>query len=79
MGAYENPQTVITDTSSAWTNMSKVIAGNTVKYLEKRGAIRNAEIKAQQKKEAEEEAIRNQLRRAVAPPQQEYNPFSGCY
>ena len=31
-----------------------------------------------QKKEAEEEAIRQQLRRAVAPPQ-EYNPFSGCY
>ena len=53
MGAYENPQTVITDTSSAWTNMSKVIAGNTVKYLEKRGAIRNAEIKAQQKKDVE--------------------------
>lgn len=51
MGAYENPQTVITDTSSAWTNMSKVIAGNTVKYLEKRGAIRNAEIKAQQKRD----------------------------
>jgi len=53
MGAYENPQTVITDTSSAWTNMSKVIAGNTVKYLEKRGAIRNAETKAQQKKDVE--------------------------
>lgn len=53
MGAYENPQTVITDTSSAWTNMSKVIANNTVKYLEKRGAIRNAEIKAQQKKDVE--------------------------
>jgi hypothetical protein len=53
MGAYENPQTVITDTSSAWTNMSKVLAGNTVKYLEKQGAIRNAEIKAQQKRDVD--------------------------
>ena len=48
MGAYENPQTVITDTSSAWTNMSKAIANNTVKYLEKQSAVRNAEIKKQQ-------------------------------
>jgi hypothetical protein len=58
MGAYENPQTVITDTSSAWTNMSKVIAGNTVKYLEKRGAIRNAEIKKQQEADV---ALANKL------------------
>ena len=40
---------------------------------------RKAEKEERKKKEAEEEAIRNQLRRAVAPPQQEYNPFSGCY
>ena len=49
MGAYENPQTVITDTSSAWTNMSKIIANNTVKYLEKQSATRNAQIKEQKK------------------------------
>jgi len=40
---------------------------------------RKAEKQIRQKKEAEEEAIKNQLRRAVAPPQQEYNPFGGCY
>ena len=41
---------------------------------------RKAEKQIRQKKEAEEEAIKNQLRRAVAPPQPEYNnPFSGCY
>ena len=45
MGAYENPQTVITDTSSAWTNMSKIIANNTVSFLEKQSAVRNAELK----------------------------------
>jgi len=58
MGAYENPQTVITDTSSAWTNMSKAIANNTVKYLEKQSAVRNAEIKKQQ---AADVALANKL------------------
>jgi hypothetical protein len=40
---------------------------------------RKAEKQERLKKEAEEEAFKAQLRRAVAPPQQEYNPFSGCY
>jgi hypothetical protein len=40
---------------------------------------RKAEKQERQKKEAEQEALKAQLRRAVAPPQQEYNPFSGCY
>ena len=40
---------------------------------------RKKEKQERLKKDAEEEAIRQQLRRAVAPPQQEYNPFSGCY
>ena len=40
---------------------------------------RKAEKQERQKKEAEEEALKAQLRRAVAPPQQEYNPFHGCY
>ena len=40
---------------------------------------RKAEKQERQKKDAEQEAIKNQLRRAVAPPQQEYNPFNGCY
>jgi len=39
---------------------------------------RKKEKQEKQKKEAEQEVIRQQLRRAVAPPQ-EYNPFSGCY
>ncbi len=40
---------------------------------------RKAEKQERQKKEAEQEALKAQLRRAVAPPQQEYNPFNGCY
>lgn len=40
---------------------------------------RKAEKQERQKKEAEQEALKAQLRRAVAPPQQEYNPFLGCY
>ena len=40
---------------------------------------RKAEKQVRQKKEAEQEALKSQLRRAVAPPQQEYNPFNGCY
>ena len=41
MGAYENTQTVITDTYSAWTNMSKSIANTTVKFLEKQTEVQN--------------------------------------
>jgi hypothetical protein len=40
---------------------------------------RKEEKRIKQEKEKEQEAIKAQLRRAVAPPQQEYNPFSGCY
>jgi len=40
---------------------------------------RKAEKQERLKKEAEEEALKAQLRRAVAPPQQEYNPFQNCY
>ena len=46
---------------------------------EKIRKTRKAEKQVRQKKEAEEEALKAQLRRAVAPPQQEYNPFNGCY
>lgn len=46
---------------------------------EKLRKSRKAEKQERQKKEAEEEALKAQLRRAVAPPQQEYNPFHGCY
>jgi len=40
---------------------------------------RKEEKKIKQEKEKEQEALKAQLRRAVAPPQQEYNPFSVCY
>ena len=40
---------------------------------------RKEKKKVDQEKNKEQEAIRNQLRRAVAPPQEEYNPFNGCY
>ena len=39
---------------------------------------RKAEKKIKQEKEREQEALKAQLRRAVAPPQ-EYNPFANCY
>ena len=39
---------------------------------------RKEEKKERMKKEAEEEALKNQIRRAVAPPK-EYNPFQNCY
>ncbi len=40
---------------------------------------RKAEKQIRQKKEKEEEIVRQQIRRAVAPPQKEYNPFDICY
>ena len=42
---------------------------------------RKEEKKLKQEKEKEQEALKAQLRRAVAPPQREYdsNPFSICY
>ena len=40
---------------------------------------RKKEKQERLKKEAEQEALKAQLRRAVAPPQQEYNPFHSCY
>ena len=39
---------------------------------------RKEEKKERMKKEAEEEALKNQIRGAVAPPK-EYNPFQNCY
>lgn len=45
---------------------------------EKIRKTRKAEKQERQKKEREEEALKAQLRRAVAPPQ-EYNPFHSCY
>ena len=46
---------------------------------EKIRKTRKAEKQVRQKKEAEQEALKAQLRRAVAPPQQEYNPYASCY
>jgi hypothetical protein len=40
---------------------------------------RKEQKKIDQEKNKEQEAIRNQIRRAVAPPQQEYNMFANCY
>ena len=41
---------------------------------------RKEQKKIEQEKNREQEAIRNQIRRAVAPPQKEYtNPFANCY
>lgn len=46
---------------------------------EKMRKERKAEKQIRQKKEQEEEVVRQQIRRAVAPPQKEYNPFDICY
>lgn len=46
---------------------------------EKMRKERKAEKQVRQKKEKEEEMVRQQIRRAVAPPQKEYNPFDICY
>ena len=41
---------------------------------------RKEKKKIEQEKNKEQEALRNQIRRAVAPPQKEYNnPFQNCY
>ena len=40
---------------------------------------RKEEKKERMKQEAEEEALKNQIRRAVAPPKEYNNPFSNCY
>ena len=53
---------------------------NAIMNYEKIRKSRKEEKRLKQKKEREQEAIKSQLRRAVAPPQQEYNnPFASCY
>tara|TARA_R110000823_G_scaffold64615_5_gene151530 strand:+ start:470 stop:1186 length:717 start_codon:yes stop_codon:yes gene_type:complete len=52
---------------------------NAIVNYEKIRKSRKEKKKVDQEKNKEQEAIRNQLRRAVAPPQEEYNPFNGCY
>jgi hypothetical protein len=52
---------------------------NAIMNYEKIRKSRKEKKKIDQEKNKEQEAIRNQLRRAVAPPQEEYNPFNGCY
>jgi len=52
---------------------------NAIMNYEKIRKSRKEQKKVEQEKNKEEEHVRSQLRRAVAPPQQEYNPFGGCY
>tara|TARA_R110002012_G_scaffold144353_1_gene302516 strand:+ start:1308 stop:1991 length:684 start_codon:yes stop_codon:yes gene_type:complete len=53
---------------------------NAIMNYEKIRKSRKEQKKIDQEKNKEQEAIRNQIRRAVAPPQQEYiNPFANCY
>lgn len=53
---------------------------NAIINYEKIRKERKAEKQERLKKEKEQEALKAQIRRAVAPPQQEYNPFIGtCY
>lgn len=52
---------------------------NAIMNYEKIRKSRKEKKKIDQEKNKEQEAIRNQLRRAVAPPQEEYNPFNNCY
>ena len=53
---------------------------NAIMNYEKIRKSRKEQKKIEQEKNREQEAIRNQIRRAVAPPQKEYNnPFANCY
>mgnify|MGYP003646558410 FL=1 len=53
---------------------------NAIMNYEKIRKSRKEQKKIDQEKNKEQEAIRNQIRRAVAPPQQEYNnPYANCY
>ena len=52
---------------------------NAIMNYEKIRKQRKEQKKIEQEKNKEQEAIRNQIRRAVAPPQQEYNMFANCY
>ena len=52
---------------------------NAIMNYEKIRKSRKEQKKIEQEKNKEQEAIRNQIRRAVAPPQQEYNMFANCY
>lgn len=53
---------------------------NAIMNYEKIRKTRKAEKEERKKKEAEEELLKAQIRRAVAPPQPEYNnPFYNCY
>jgi len=51
---------------------------NAIMNYEKIRKSRKEEKKIQQEKDREQEALKAQIRRAVAPPQ-EYNPFQNCY
>jgi len=53
---------------------------NAIMNYEKIRKSRKEQKKIDQEKNKEQEAIRNQIRRAVAPPKQEYvNPYANCY
>jgi len=52
---------------------------NAIMNYEKIRKSRKEQKKVDQEKNREEEQVRSQLRRAVAPPQQEYNMFANCY
>ncbi len=52
---------------------------NAIMNYEKIRKSRKEQKKIEQEKNKEQEALRNQIRRAVAPPQQEYNMFANCY
>ena len=51
---------------------------NAIMNYEKIRKTRKAEKKEKQKKDMEQEALKQTIRRAVQP-QQEYNPYAGCY
>jgi len=52
---------------------------NAIMNYEKIRKQRKEQKKIEQEKNKEQEAIRNQIRRAVAPPKEEYNMFANCY
>ncbi len=80
-GAFSNPlpKETIKEKTFSKQDLEEAQLQAIMNY-EKIRKSRKAQKKIQQEKNAEQEALRNQIRRAVAAPQQEYaNPFSGCY
>ena len=79
-GAFSNPpKTFVKENSFTKQDLEEAQLQAIMNY-EKIRKSRKEQKKIQQEKDKEQQALRNQIRRAVAPPQKEYvNPYASCY